>query len=63
MPSYLLYRLLIALFGLVTVIVLLVTTVVLARCGQPAAAILTGTSAGCLAIGGMFRLLTELGRP
>lgn len=55
------YRLLIALAGLVGLAILLVAAVLLARAGQPIATALTGTGAGGLAVREFFRLLTLLG--
>ncbi|MCD0170566.1 hypothetical protein [Deinococcus sp. 23YEL01] len=57
------FRLALALVGLVAFIALLVATVVLSRAGQPMWAAFTGTGAVVVCVGALYRLLLVLGQP
>lgn len=56
------FRLLLALIGLFAFAALLVTSVTLAKSGQPVWAAFTGAGAVTLAVGGLYRLLLLLGQ-
>ncbi|BBN97243.1 hypothetical protein DEIGR_500001 [Deinococcus grandis] len=57
------FRLSLALVGLVAFIALLVATVILAKAGQPMWAAFTGTGAVVVCVGALYRLLLTLGQP
>lgn len=56
------FQLFLAVVGLLALVALLVTTVFLAKNGQPSWAAFTGTGAVVLCVGGLYKLLLALGQ-